>query len=179
MNNSVKTRAATSSDSLSSIAIMATALTLFVIIGLTAWASLAPLSSAVVASGFVRVEGHRKQVQHYDGGIIKTILVNDGDQISQGDTLIVLDDVDIKNQLQAKLVEYLQLRLLEQRLDAQRQQIKEIAYQPKLIQLAKELDVPALLQQNQSLLEQKLIGFRNKMPFLAKSWPTALEGELF
>jgi HlyD family secretion protein len=154
MNNSVKTRAATSSDSLSSIAIMATALTLFVIIGLTAWASLAPLSSAVVASGFVRVEGHRKQVQHYDGGIIKTILVNDGDQISQGDTLIVLDDVDIKNQLQAKLVEYLQLRLLEQRLDAQRQQIKEIAYQPKLIQLAKELDVPALLQQNQSLLEQ-------------------------
>ena len=30
-----------------------------------------------------------------------------------------------------------------------------------------------------NLLAQKSVGFRNKMPFLEKSWPTALEGELF
>ena len=35
---------------------------------LGSWSLLAPLNGAVVASGFVKVDGNRKSLQHHDGG---------------------------------------------------------------------------------------------------------------
>lgn len=60
--------------------------------GLGAWSALAPLDSAVVAPGVLAVEGKRKTVQHFEGGIIKEILVRDGDAVTAGQTLVRLDD---------------------------------------------------------------------------------------
>ncbi|AZQ54091.1 HlyD family type I secretion periplasmic adaptor subunit [Burkholderia cenocepacia] len=57
------------------------------------WAALAPLSGAVVAEGAVRTEGERKTVQHLEGGIVKQILVRDGDRVKAGQVLIMLDNV--------------------------------------------------------------------------------------
>jgi membrane fusion protein, epimerase transport system len=68
-------------------------ITLLVFLSLfLAWSWLAPLSSAVVAKGLIKAEGNRKTVQHQEGGIIKTILVKDGDQVKANQVLIVLDD---------------------------------------------------------------------------------------
>jgi HlyD family secretion protein len=60
------------------------------------WAATAPLSSAAVAQGTVSPEGSRKTIQHLEGGIIKQILVRDGDTVQAGDTLVVLDDTQAK-----------------------------------------------------------------------------------
>jgi multidrug efflux pump subunit AcrA (membrane-fusion protein) len=40
--------------------------------GFGAWATLAPLASAVVASGSFVATGQNKQVQHLEGGIIRS-----------------------------------------------------------------------------------------------------------
>jgi HlyD family type I secretion membrane fusion protein len=55
------------------------------------WSSLAPLSSAVVASGAVKVESSRKKIQHPEGGVVSEILVKNGDQVSAGTVLARLD----------------------------------------------------------------------------------------
>lgn len=60
--------------------------------GFMAWASIAPLQSAAVATGTVNLDTYRKTVQHLEGGIIKEILVRDGQNVEKGDVLIVLDD---------------------------------------------------------------------------------------
>src|SRR6266852_920206 len=60
--------------------------------GFGTWAVTAPLNSAVVAQGVVKVEGNRKSVQHLEGGIVKQLLVKDGSEVKAGDVLIVLDD---------------------------------------------------------------------------------------
>ncbi|GAB7539979.1 HlyD family type I secretion periplasmic adaptor subunit [Burkholderia sp. 3C] len=65
------------------------------------WAALAPLSGAVVAEGSVRTEGERKTVQHLEGGIVKQILVRDGDRVTAGQVLIVLDNVGPASELSA------------------------------------------------------------------------------
>jgi len=57
-----------------------------------AWSSLAPLSSAVVAQGIVKVESSRKKVQHPEGGVVKAILVREGDAVNAGDVLVRIDD---------------------------------------------------------------------------------------
>lgn len=64
------------------------------------WSALAPLDSAALAQGMVKVEGNRKQVQHYEGGIVETILVQEGQAVTQGDLLMRLDDTQARAERQ-------------------------------------------------------------------------------
>lgn len=59
--------------------------------GLGGWVATATLQGAVMAPGEIIVETYRKQVQHLDGGIVKEILVREGDFVEKGDVLIRLD----------------------------------------------------------------------------------------
>lgn len=52
----------------------------------------APLAGAVVASGVVKVADNRKTIQHLEGGIVREIRVRNGDRVTAGQTLIVLED---------------------------------------------------------------------------------------
>lgn len=64
--------------------------------GLGGWMATAKLRGAVIAPGEIIVETHSKQVQHLDGGIVKEILVRDGDLVEKGQILIRLDGERIK-----------------------------------------------------------------------------------
>ena len=61
--------------------------------GFVAWSIMAPLSEAAVAPGLIKVEGQRRTIQHLEGGIIREILVRDGDRVTRGQPLIRLDDI--------------------------------------------------------------------------------------
>jgi HlyD family type I secretion membrane fusion protein len=56
------------------------------------WSTLAPLSSAVVGSGVLKVDSSRKRIQHSEGGVVKEILVRDGSIVKAGDVLVRLDE---------------------------------------------------------------------------------------
>jgi membrane fusion protein, epimerase transport system len=56
---------------------------------------LAPLASAVVAPGFVKIDLDRRAVQHAEGGVVRDVLVRDGQQVRQGQALLVLGDVPV------------------------------------------------------------------------------------
>lgn len=62
--------------------------------GMVAWGATAPISGAVVASGFAKVDTNRKSVQHFEGGIIREILVREGEMVETGQPLILLEDTD-------------------------------------------------------------------------------------
>lgn len=57
---------------------------------------LTPLHSAVNAQGEVVFQNKRQSVQHQEGGIVKQILVKDGDLVKAGQPLIILDDDQLK-----------------------------------------------------------------------------------
>lgn len=67
--------------------------------GFVAWASFAPLKSAVVASGKLVVESRNKVVQHLDGGIVADIYVKEGDMVKKGQPLLKLSEVQIQAQI--------------------------------------------------------------------------------
>lgn len=72
---------------------------LIFVIGLGVWSALAPLRSAVLASGVVAADSHRKTIQHLEGGIISAILVKDGEQVSRGAPLLQIEDTKARTTL--------------------------------------------------------------------------------
>lgn len=58
-----------------------------------AWSALAPLSEAAIAPGMIKVEGTRRTIQHLEGGIVRDIMVRDGDRVQAGQVLVRLDDI--------------------------------------------------------------------------------------
>jgi HlyD family secretion protein len=65
------------------------------LVPIAVWMSLAPLSMAVVAPAVVRVELNRRPVQHLEGGIVRKVLVRDGQRVQAGEPVLILGDVGV------------------------------------------------------------------------------------
>src|SRR5471032_2001936 len=55
------------------------------------WMARAPLNAAANAPGMVSADSQNKTIQHLEGGIIKTILVEEGSKVEAGQVLVQLD----------------------------------------------------------------------------------------
>ena len=92
------------------------------------WATTAPINGAALASGEVTVRSYSKTVQHLEGGIIKDLLVENGERVKAGDPILELDDTQPLAQLEIAKSQELALTALEARLIAERDQSDSIVY---------------------------------------------------
>lgn len=83
------------------------------------WAMVGKLDVVSVASGEVIPSGQIKKVQHLEGGIVKQILVQEGDVITKGQTMVVLESTS-----SGADVDELYIRLVSLQLDIARLQAK-------------------------------------------------------
>ncbi|RWN58522.1 HlyD family type I secretion periplasmic adaptor subunit [Mesorhizobium sp.] len=60
--------------------------------GFGTWAFTAPLAAAIVAQGSFVATGQNKIIQHLEGGIIKQLLVSEGDHVVTNQPLVLLDE---------------------------------------------------------------------------------------
>lgn len=107
--------------------------------GFGTWSALAPLSEAAAGPGVIKVEGNRRTVQHLEGGIVREIMVRDGDRVRQGDVLMRLDDVQAGAQLQALEAQRLFLMAQDARLTAELETAPAITWPEDI--LARQADV--------------------------------------
>ena len=66
---------------------------------LLVWMAFAPLSGAVVAPAAIKVDLNRKTVQHQEGGIVREVMVRDGQRVHAGQALMVIGDLRNKAEL--------------------------------------------------------------------------------
>jgi HlyD family secretion protein len=92
------------------------------------WAATTEIAGAVIASGTVVVESQVKEVQHRDGGIVKEILVRDGDEVAAGDLLIRLDDTSARTRHSIIVNQLAELRSRSARLVAEKDGDDQIAF---------------------------------------------------
>lgn len=59
--------------------------------GFAVWAATAPLSAGAVVRGSLGPEASRKSVSHLEGGIVREILVKEGDFVKRGQPLLTLE----------------------------------------------------------------------------------------
>src|SRR5688572_6945131 len=65
-----------------------------------AWAAFAPIGGAVHAVGSIGVKSYNKKVQHLEGGIVRDILVQNGDMVQKDDVLLIIDPTQSLAQLE-------------------------------------------------------------------------------
>ena len=113
---------------------------LFFVVG--GWAVLAPIESAALATGIVQVEGKRKLIQHFEGGIVAKILVGSGDSVEEDQPLLLLDAARYKAARAILEGRLFNTRAVLERLLAERDDKDGISFSDKL-SLASETDTRA------------------------------------
>jgi HlyD family type I secretion membrane fusion protein len=119
------------------------------------WATTTRLDGAAVASGVVAVESSRKTIQHLEGGIVREILVRDGDVVTEGQVLLRLDPTRVdaqgetyRNQLAAFLAQ-------ETRLLAERDGTSALLFPPEVIRRSADPAVAAVITDQRRAFETR------------------------
>jgi HlyD family secretion protein len=102
------------------------------VLGLGTWSTLAPLESAAIAVGTVESESSRKTIQHLEGGIIREILVADGDVVQAGQTLISLEDTKARAEAESLQGQLWDATAREARLQAEQHGEQQVSFPAKL-----------------------------------------------
>ncbi len=102
------------------------------------WSVKTKIAGAIIASGAVVVETNRQVVQHAEGGIVGTIAVKDGDQVSAGQVLLKLDDTPLQTELAVVESQLIELRARRARLSAERDALSAVTFPPKLISFTQD-----------------------------------------
>ena len=135
---------------------------------LAGWAILAPLSGAVIALGFVKVDLNRKVVQHQEGGIVRAIRVRDGDRVRQGQELVVLDDVRIDAQLDLLRTQLDAEHAKAARLEAERAYAPRPAFPPSLVKRSSEAKIGEFLARETTLFRARRDAIESQIAVLRR-----------
>lgn len=131
-----------------------------------AWATLAPLTTAALANGFVKVAGQRKTIQHLEGGIVREILVREGQTVSKGQVLLRLVDVTAKARLALLMVERDALLAEMARLEAERDGRAAPVFADTLIARRQEDAVGRLIAGELNLFNSRRASFLGQIEVL-------------
>lgn len=101
--------------------------------GFLFWSIFTPLDSAVVAPGVVKVSSEKKKVQHLEGGIVKQILVKEGDNVQADQVLLLLDETFAGADHQILYTQFQELQVRESLLLAQRDLSNAIQFDDHII----------------------------------------------
>jgi HlyD family type I secretion membrane fusion protein len=133
-----------------------------------AWVVLAPLTGAVIAPGFVKVDMNRKVVQHQEGGTVKSILVRDGERVQQGQVLAVIDDVRLDATLDLLRAQHDGERAKAARLEAERAFLPSVVFPAELAARAAEPKVAEFIQRENALFRARREALDSQVAVLRK-----------
>lgn len=120
------------------------------------WAALAPLSSAVMAGGTVAVEGNRKTEQHLEGGILRKILVKEGDKVKAGQVLFEFDPTVANANYEISRNQLFTYLAQEARLVAERDDLRTISFPTELTAGANDaLSQRAIADESRQFIERR------------------------
>jgi HlyD family type I secretion membrane fusion protein len=124
-------------------------------LGFAAWGGTAPIEGAVVAPGLFVATTQNKIVQHLEGGIIRDILVREGERVETGQTLIRLDDTSARADTVRLEQRLAYLMAVQTRLAAEAAQQTKVTFPDELMRRTSDPEVRALLASQQSIFEAR------------------------
>lgn len=131
--------------------------------GFGTWSVTTDISGAIIVPGQIEVEQNRQIVQHPAGGVVGEVLVGEGDTVTAGQVLIRLDDTGPKSELAVIEGQYFELVARRGRLEAERDNLDRIIFDPRLLAEAEgNPDLGALIDGQARLFEARLTSLQSE-----------------
>ena len=121
------------------------------VLGIGAWSVTTNIAGAVVATGLIEVEANRQVVQHPDGGVIKEILVDDGDMVEAGEILLRFDNKYLQSDLTVTTEQLLEITARKARLKAERDGSDKLDFSEVVLDAGDSLVVAELMSGQNNL----------------------------
>lgn len=119
------------------------------------WATLVPLSGAVVLPGTLVVESSVKKIQHPTGGVVAELPVTDGMHVKAGTLLVRLDDTQLKANQQLIADQLDQVRARIARLIAERDETTSIHFPEELADREQDGEIAHLMASETALFNAR------------------------
>lgn len=127
--------------------------------GFLTWACTVNLDAAAISGGTVVAESHRKTVDHLEGGILRELLVDEGQHVTVGQPLLRLDAIQSDASLGEQKGQYQALLAHAARLAAEQRNDREMALPPELQALMTDPTAAKLVADERELFRQRLETF--------------------
>lgn len=137
--------------------------------GFGVWGSTAPIAGAVIAPGVFVTNGQNKTIQHLEGGVIREILVREGDVVEPGQLLVQLDDTSARAEMRRHMLKRVRLEAIEARLDAEVKQRTTIEFPKIQPEYQADADIAALIRVQTRTFEARKANVANDISGLRKS----------
>lgn len=135
--------------------------------GFLLWGFTADLDSAAVATGKVIVDSKRKTISHLEGGILRRLLVQEGDFVDAGQPLVELDDTRARAELAQLHGKRTSLLARLARLRAERDLSEEIVF-PEELKNSSEPLIAEVVAAEQGVFEKRRQVYEGKIAFQQK-----------
>ncbi|MBV0892945.1 HlyD family type I secretion periplasmic adaptor subunit [Paracoccus sp. Z118] len=142
-----------------------------------AWSAMAPIEGAVVAPGVLSVESNVRTVQHLEGGIVKEIVVREGDRVQAGDVLIRLGSTHPEATLNEVQAQYFETRATEARLVAERDGLDRIELPDELREKVGDMAVQTAIAGQESIFASRRALLKERLDILERT-QSALQSEI-
>jgi protease secretion system membrane fusion protein len=123
--------------------------------GFLLWAALAPLDEGVPSAGTVAIDTKRKMVQHLTGGIVKEVLVREGEKVQADQVLMRLDEAVSKANFESIRQRYLGLSAMQSRLMAEQTGASAIAFRKEVLEAMSDPFIAQQVNNQQQLFASR------------------------
>ena len=144
-------------------------------IGFGLWAGYAPLDGAVVTPGTFVATGQNKLVQHLEGGIIRAILVKEGELVETNQVLVRLDETAVKARLARLVQRHHRLLAVQARLQAEMRPDGKMKLPPQLVGTA-DPEIEAIIQRQGDELAARRAKMEAEISVITKEIASIEEG---
>lgn len=137
--------------------------------GFGVWAFQAPLAAAIMAPGSFVATGRNKMIQHLEGGIIKEIVVSEGDFVTEGAPLLRLDETAALANERALFLRRARLEAMESRIRSEYDR-KDALDLPQWLAAARaDLEVATILDSQQLAFDMARTRLSNELALLDRN----------
>ncbi len=137
--------------------------------GFLLWAGLAPLDEGVPGAGAVTIDTKSKAVQHLTGGIVKEVLVKEGDRVKEGQLLVRLDAAVARANFEAARQRYLGLSAMQSRLMAEQRGDAKIAFGSEVQEASQDLQIRQVMLTQEQLFVSRRTALRADLQAMDES----------
>jgi HlyD family secretion protein len=139
--------------SIQSHLIAGTAAVILLVAGMGGWAYWTEISGAVIAPGVLVVDSNVKKVQHPTGGVVRELLVDNGDHVIAGQVIVRLDETQARANLAILIKRLDELVARQAREEAERDGSDEVTFPAEIINRRSQPDVAKLIAGQERLFE--------------------------